>query len=48
MPIAEIPFPNISITNRIVGNTRQAQQNQQQLREEAEESGRLDKIGLSL
>ncbi|WP_062053341.1 PAAR domain-containing protein [Aquimarina longa] len=48
MPIAEIPFPTISITNRILGNTREAQENQEQLREEAEESGRLDKTGLSL
>ncbi|WP_108869614.1 PAAR domain-containing protein [Aquimarina aquimarini] len=48
MPIAEIPFPRISIANRLLGNTREAQANQQQLREEAEESGFLSNFDFSL
>ncbi|WP_082422410.1 PAAR domain-containing protein [Aquimarina longa] len=37
MPIHNIPFPEITLVNRILGNTRVAQQHQDALREDPEE-----------
>ncbi|WP_428743008.1 PAAR domain-containing protein [Tenacibaculum sp.] len=36
MPIKKIPFPNITLTNRILGNTKEAIANQQKLKELSE------------
>ncbi|WP_062055725.1 PAAR domain-containing protein [Aquimarina longa] len=48
MPIAEIPFPTISIVNRILGNTREAQANQEELRQQSEEQhGYLSEFNVS-
>ena len=48
MPIAEIPFPKISITNKILGNTKEAQTNQEELKEKSEEqNGCLSEFNVS-
>ena len=47
MPIAEIPFPKISITNRVLGNAKEAQANQEKIKEEAKKQGRLSHISVS-
>lgn len=48
MPIAEIPFPKISITNRLLGNTKEAQANQEELKEESQQQhGYLSEFNMS-
>ena len=48
MPLSQIPFPKIKIINKILGNTKKAQENQKIVKEEAKKHGRLDKFSLSL
>ncbi|QKX06320.1 paar repeat-containing protein [Aquimarina sp. TRL1] len=47
MPIQQLPFPEISILNRILRNTREAQANQEKIREEIKKQGRLGQFSIS-
>lgn len=48
MPVPEIPFPEISILNRILRNTREAQANQEKLKEKSEQQhGYLSEFNMS-
>lgn len=38
MPVNKIPFPKIKLVNRLLGNTKEAEENQKKLKEEAEKN----------
>ncbi len=48
MPLSQIPFPKITLINRILGNTSQAQENQEKIKEEAKKHGYLSDFNLSI
>ena len=48
MPLDRIPFPKITIVNRILGNAKEAQANQEKLKEEAKKHGYLSDFDLSI
>lgn len=48
MPLSQIPFPKITVINKILGNTREAQENQEKVKEEAKKHGYLSDFNLSV
>jgi len=48
MPLSQIPFPKITLVNKILGNTKEAQENQEKVKEEAKKHGFLGNFNLSV
>ncbi|WP_306416926.1 PAAR domain-containing protein [Fulvivirga maritima] len=47
MALEKIPFPKITITNHLLSNTKEAQANQEKLRDESKKQGRLGQFNIS-
>ncbi|WP_438710332.1 PAAR domain-containing protein [Aquimarina muelleri] len=48
LPIAKIPFPRITVVNRLLGNTKEAQANQKELKKESKKHGYIPDYSFSM